>query len=140
MTWTCSTPNWPPGRTPPTRTSGKSTGTSPPATPGSDSATSTQNVRSDALLATARWRARESGTEQRASLRGACACVVPMQRLMLSDELADIARAVHLEVTALLNRLDIPGTLELTGASSTPGALTKGDIDLHLRVEPGDFP
>src|SRR4051794_6556682 len=50
MTWTCSTPNWPPGRTPPTRTSGKSTGTSPPATPGPDSATSTQNIRSDALL------------------------------------------------------------------------------------------
>src|SRR4051794_9613871 len=51
MTWTCSTPNWPPGRTPPTRTSGKSTGTSPPATPGPNSATSTQNVSSDALLA-----------------------------------------------------------------------------------------
>src|SRR5688572_16653414 len=62
-----------------------------------------------------------------------------MKRLLLSGELADGTRAVHLQVTAMLNRLNIPGTPELTGASSTPSALTKGDIDLHLRVEPGDF-
>lgn len=62
-----------------------------------------------------------------------------MKRLVLSDELADGTRAVHVEVTALVNRHNIPGELELTGASSTPGALTKGDIDLHLRVEAADY-
>jgi GrpB-like predicted nucleotidyltransferase (UPF0157 family) len=29
--------------------------------------------------------------------------------------------------------------LVLIGGSSVPGALTKGDVDLHLRVAPGDF-
>jgi hypothetical protein len=29
--------------------------------------------------------------------------------------------------------------LELTGGSSTPGALTGGDVDLHLRVPPEHF-
>ena len=50
-TSTSSTPSWPTGKTPPTPTSGKSTGISPPATPEPDSATYTQSVRSDALLA-----------------------------------------------------------------------------------------
>lgn len=58
---------------------------------------------------------------------------------MPSGELADDARAVHREVSVLLDRLDISGTLELTGGSSISGALTKGDIDLHLRVEPHNF-
>jgi hypothetical protein len=62
-----------------------------------------------------------------------------MKHLALSGELADDARAVHREVSALLDRLNIPGTLELTGASSAPHALTKGDIDLHLRVKPDNF-
>ena len=29
--------------------------------------------------------------------------------------------------------------LVLTGGSSVPGALTKGDVDLHLRVDPAGF-
>ena len=29
--------------------------------------------------------------------------------------------------------------LQLTGGSSVPGALTGGDVDLHLRVEPAAF-
>ena len=62
-----------------------------------------------------------------------------MEHLALSGGLADDARAVHREVSALLDRLNIPGTLELTGGSSTPGAITKGDIDLHLRVEPDTY-
>jgi uncharacterized protein len=33
----------------------------------------------------------------------------------------------------------VDGVLELTGGTSVPGALTKGDIDLHLRVEPDAF-
>ena len=59
--------------------------------------------------------------------------------LMPSEEVADLARAVLDEVNALLRRLHIEGSLELTGGSSTPGALTKGDIDLHLRVDPERF-
>lgn len=33
----------------------------------------------------------------------------------------------------------VPGVLELVGGSSVDGALTKGDVDLHLRVEPVAF-
>jgi GrpB-like predicted nucleotidyltransferase (UPF0157 family) len=33
----------------------------------------------------------------------------------------------------------VPGHFELTGGSSLPGALTGGDIDLHLRVAPKAF-
>ena len=33
----------------------------------------------------------------------------------------------------------VPGELVLTGGLSVPGALTKGDVDLHLRVEPARF-
>lgn len=62
-----------------------------------------------------------------------------MDHLVPSGELAEDAAAVHRSVSALLGRLAVPGTLELTGGSSTPGALTKGDIDLHLRVEPADY-
>ncbi|HKG51631.1 MAG TPA: hypothetical protein VKB14_14420 [Actinomycetales bacterium] len=38
-----------------------------------------------------------------------------------------------------LRRLGVPGELVLVGGSSVPGALTHGDVDLHLRVPPGDF-
>ena len=62
-----------------------------------------------------------------------------MQRLMESEMVIGEAQATHHRVEAHLARLGIPGVLELTGASSTPGALTKGDIDLHLRVEPASF-
>ncbi len=34
----------------------------------------------------------------------------------------------------------VPGDLFLTGGSSLAGLLTKGDIDLHLRVTADDFP
>ncbi len=34
----------------------------------------------------------------------------------------------------------VPGNLSLTGGSSLAGLLTKGDIDLHLRVAADDFP
>jgi hypothetical protein len=33
----------------------------------------------------------------------------------------------------------VDGELLLTGASSLPGALTGGDVDLHLRVDPSAF-
>jgi GrpB-like predicted nucleotidyltransferase (UPF0157 family) len=42
-------------------------------------------------------------------------------------------------VQAILDALRIPGELVLVGGSSVPGALTRGDIDLHLRVSSDDF-
>ncbi len=50
-TSTYSTPNWPPGRTPSTPTSVKSSGTSPPKTPAPAYDTYTPNVSGDTLLA-----------------------------------------------------------------------------------------
>jgi GrpB-like predicted nucleotidyltransferase (UPF0157 family) len=61
------------------------------------------------------------------------------RRALLSgpDVLAH-ARAIHARESARLRGLR--GTsLELTGGSSVPGALTFGDVDLHLRVEPAAF-
>lgn len=43
------------------------------------------------------------------------------------------------EVAATLAGLGVQGEVVLTGGLSVPGALTKGDIDLHLRVQPHDF-
>lgn len=38
-----------------------------------------------------------------------------------------------------LRELGLPGDVVLVGGSSVAGALTRGDIDLHLRVQPDDF-
>jgi hypothetical protein len=38
-----------------------------------------------------------------------------------------------------LRALGVEGELVLTGGSSVPGALTRGDVDLHLRVRPAGF-
>ena len=62
-----------------------------------------------------------------------------MADLVWSDELLEEARRTRDDVAATLERLGVPGELELTGASSLPGALTKGDVDLHLRVAPSKF-
>ena len=40
---------------------------------------------------------------------------------------------------ALLDAHRIAGELVLVGGTSVPGALTKGDVDLHLRVAAADF-
>ena len=58
---------------------------------------------------------------------------------MWSDDLLDEARRTRDEVAGTLAELGVPGELVLTGAASVPGALTKGDVDLHLRVTPADF-
>jgi GrpB-like predicted nucleotidyltransferase (UPF0157 family) len=59
--------------------------------------------------------------------------------LRLADDLQDAARdllaAEHARLAPLLPAHD----LRHTGGSSVPGALTRGDIDLHLRVAPADF-
>ncbi len=51
---------------------------------------------------------------------------------------AEARRILELERSALAEH-DVPGDLSLTGGSSVAGLLTKGDIDLHLRVRPEDF-
>ena len=59
--------------------------------------------------------------------------------LVWSDDLLKEAALIRDRVEADLESLGVPGALELTGASSVPGALTKGDVDLHLRVPPDLF-
>jgi hypothetical protein len=54
--------------------------------------------------------------------------------LIWSDTIIDQARLIHRHLQAQL-----PGELLLTGAASLPGLLTKGDVDLHLRVPPETF-
>ncbi|HEX8488923.1 MAG TPA: GrpB family protein [Propionibacteriaceae bacterium] len=51
---------------------------------------------------------------------------------------ADAHRILTAE-RALLTRHGIGGDLVLVGGTSVPGALTKGDVDLHLRVPPNEF-
>lgn len=57
-----------------------------------------------------------------------------------AEEIRGVAVAVvEAERAALLAR-GVPGELVWTGGSSVPGALTRGDVDLHLRVPPDEFP
>ena len=55
-----------------------------------------------------------------------------------SDELLHRAQAVLRRERRRLRALT-DAQLQLTGGSSVPGALTGGDVDLHLRVEPAAF-
>lgn len=59
-------------------------------------------------------------------------------RLLRSDKLLEHALAV---LSRERKRLDsvTNGELVLTGGCSVPGALTTGDVDLHLRVAANDF-
>ena len=57
-----------------------------------------------------------------------------------AGDLRDAALAVLAAERRRLRRLGVPGDLVLVGGSSVPGALTHGDVDLHLRVPPADFP
>jgi len=56
-----------------------------------------------------------------------------------AEEFIPEATRILAAVRARLAPLLPPHELTLTGGSSVPGALTKGDVDLHLRVAPGDF-
>lgn len=49
------------------------------------------------------------------------------------------AERIHREQREILTEAGVPGILELVGGSSIDGALTKGDVDLHLRVDPARF-
>jgi GrpB-like predicted nucleotidyltransferase (UPF0157 family) len=59
--------------------------------------------------------------------------------LRFAEEIEDVPGVVahwRTELTALLPEADV----EHTGGSSLPGALTRGDVDLHVRVAAADFP
>jgi hypothetical protein len=59
--------------------------------------------------------------------------------LRRAEELHDEAVAVVDAERAALRDGGVPGELVWTGGSSVPGALTRGDVDLHLRVPPEQF-
>ena len=61
-----------------------------------------------------------------------------MPQLRPSTELLARAQSVLQRERRRLSPLT-SGQLVLTGGSSVPGALTVGDIDLHLRVDPAEF-
>lgn len=61
-------------------------------------------------------------------------------RLARSDDLIEAARRILAEERRRLDRVGVAGELVLVGGSSVPGALTRGDVDLHLRVVPAAFP
>ena len=59
--------------------------------------------------------------------------------LQPSDRIRPHAERILREQRASLAAAGVPGELELVGGSSVVGALTKGDVDLHLRVEAALF-
>jgi hypothetical protein len=56
-----------------------------------------------------------------------------------ADEVIDQARSILRRERARLAALPSGHELLLVGGSSVSGALTHGDVDLHLRVAPEDF-
>ena len=62
-----------------------------------------------------------------------------MAELVWSDDLLAEARRIRDDVESDLAAAGVRGELVLTGGLSIAGALTKGDVDLHLRVEPAAF-
>jgi len=62
-----------------------------------------------------------------------------MTALRWSDEVLPVARAVLAAERDRLRAAGVPGDVVLVGGSSVPGTLTRGDVDLHLRVPPGEF-
>ena len=63
---------------------------------------------------------------------------MPQYALTTAETVAEARRALE-EERAFLASQGIRGTLSLTGGSSLEGLVTKGDIDLHLRVGSPDF-
>lgn len=57
----------------------------------------------------------------------------------LAEVVLPAARRVLASHARRIRRLGADGQLTLTGGSSVPGALTRGDIDLHLRVSAARF-
>jgi hypothetical protein len=67
--------------------------------------------------------------------------VPPTVRAVLraSDDLLPAARGILAAERTRMRAAGVLGELVLVGGSSVPGALTRGDVDLHLRVPPDDF-
>ncbi|UQU68259.1 hypothetical protein COUCH_19090 [Couchioplanes caeruleus] len=61
-------------------------------------------------------------------------------QLRPAETVIDAARRIARDVRERLAPLLPPHELTLTGGGSVPGALTKGDVDLHLTVAPDGFP
>jgi len=59
--------------------------------------------------------------------------LIPAERIRPAAERSLAAVRTRVQV------LGLPGDVVLLGGSSVPGALTRGDIDLHLRVPPTEF-
>lgn len=59
--------------------------------------------------------------------------------LLWSDDRLDLAIAVRDDVRAGIVRWGVPGAVNLVGALSVPGLLTKGDVDLHLCIPADGF-
>ncbi|WP_150307588.1 GrpB family protein [Planctomonas psychrotolerans] len=62
-----------------------------------------------------------------------------MPLLRPSERFRDAALAILCREHAGLRDAGVPGELVLVGGTSVPGALTRGDVDLHLRVDPNSF-
>ncbi len=62
-----------------------------------------------------------------------------MDELVASDGLVGEACRIRDDVESSLTAWEVPGEVELTGGLSVPGTLTRGDVDLHLRVDPEAF-
>src|SRR6478735_7999755 len=62
-----------------------------------------------------------------------------MERLIWSESIIEEARSARAQVALDLRRAGVAGEVLVTGPASTPGVLTKGDLDLHLRVAAGQF-
>lgn len=58
---------------------------------------------------------------------------------MWSETLLHEARRVRDRVERDLSSTGVPGDVVITGPASLPSVLTKGDVDLHLRVPPDRF-
>ena len=56
-----------------------------------------------------------------------------------AEEFRDQAFLIAAAERERLRALGLVGELVLTGGSSVPGALTRGDVDLHLRLRPDAF-
>jgi hypothetical protein len=56
-----------------------------------------------------------------------------------AEEFLDQALVIAAAERERLRAVGVVGELLLTGGSSVAGALTRGDVDLHLRVQPAAF-
>ena len=60
--------------------------------------------------------------------------------LKTSDELLPLVQSIYQRLFARIRLLLPDAEVHHIGATAVPGALTKGDIDILLRILPSDFP